>query len=168
VLYRFSNDSPASRIEEVIDFTLGPRMWISDEAYPDLSEWGQKLHEDLKVSSKRAFVAFDADRVIGTIIYREHEETSNTLELRRITIHRSHEGRYVSDFLLRNVEFIAQSEFGADNVVVDSKTSAFGMIHFLLRSGYKITDKLDLYGLGGGEDFIYRKKLMLPRHEPNM
>jgi hypothetical protein len=159
VRYSFSNDYPLSRVDEVIDFTLGPRMWISDSAYPDLASWGQKLHDELKISRKRALIAFEHNKIIGSIIYRQHEAMPQTLELRRITIHRSHVGRYVSDFMLRNVELTAQEEFGASRVLVDSKTDAFGMIHFLLRNGYRITDKTDLYKLGGGEDFVYRKHL---------
>jgi ribosomal protein S18 acetylase RimI-like enzyme len=162
VRYRFSNDFPLSRIDEVINFTLGPRLWTSDAGYPDLALWGQRLHRELGQSRKRALVAFEHDKIIGSIIYREHETKPGTLEIRRITIHPSHEGRYVSDFLLRNVELSSQEDFQARNVIVDSKTNAFGMIHFLIRNGYRITGLKDLYGLGGGDDFMFQKYL---RHD---
>jgi len=155
----FTNNFPLSRVDEVIDFTLGPRLWISDKGYPDLAQWGQRLYHDLKHSHKQALIALDHNQVVGSIVYRRHAQDSTALEIRRITVHPSQQGRYVSDFLLRNTEIQAQQDFGASHVTVDSKTDAFGMIHFLIRNGYKITDKVDLYGLGAGDDFIYKKKL---------
>jgi ribosomal protein S18 acetylase RimI-like enzyme len=160
--YHFTNELTASSVDEVVEFTLGPRLWISDAGYPDLTEWGQKLYGDLHHGRKQALVAFDHQRPAGSIIYRRSAEDRHTLEIRRITVHPSHEGRYVSDFLLRNAELQAQAEFQATEVLVDSKTNAFGMIHFLLRNGYKITDQLDLYGLGAGDDFLYHKRLAAP------
>jgi|ERR1700683_55084 len=157
--YHFTNELAASHLDELIEFTLGPRLWISDSGYPDLAEWGQRLHGDLREGRKQALVAYDHQRPIGSIVYRQSEAAPRTLEIRRITVHPSHEGRYVSDFLLRNTELQAQAEFGATQVRVDSKTSAFGMIHFLLRNGYRITGQSDLYGLGAGDDFIYNKSL---------
>lgn len=157
--YRFTNNLSPVKLDEVVEYTLGPRLWIPTSDYPDQAEWATKAHRELKQESKRVIVALHNRTVIDSIIYQEHKTEPNTLEVKRITVRPDQQGRYVASFLLRQAEIQGAADFNTASVMIDAKVRNDGIRQFLLRHKYTIVDKLDLYGLGAGDDYLYRKEL---------
>lgn len=157
--FRFTNEIPASQVDHVVDFALGPRLWVPDGNYPDELDWAEKAHTEIKGEVKRPMVVFDSRELVGNIIYQRDKVDPTALEIKRISVMPSARGRGVAGFLLRQAEIEGQREFGTTVARGDAKVSNVPMRKFLLTQGYRIIGKADLYGLGAGEDYIYEKPL---------
>ncbi len=153
----FTSDGIDRRADEVIDYLRGPRLWIPRSDYPDFNEWSVRAHAQLKTEEKRAFVALHRGEVIGAIIYQRHKSQPDALEVKNITVRPDMRGRHVASFLLRNVEVEGAIELGLTHALVDAKVSNLAIRSFLFGQKYRIQGTEDLYGLGSGQDVIYRK-----------
>jgi len=159
--YRFTTEFSPSRIDEIINYLLGPRLWIPRIDYPDFDDWAQKAHTEIKNETKRAMIALSYNELIGVIIYQRHKKLTDVLEFKNLTVRPDQRGRYIASFLLRNSEIEGQKDFSASSVLCDAKASNLGIRLFLLRHRYQIADQTDLYHLKAGTDIIYQKKLPL-------
>ena len=157
--FRFTNEFAPSKIDEIVGFLMGPRLWIPHADYPDFLDWAQKVHEQLKAEAKRAIVALEHGQVVGAAVYQRHKTDADALELKNLTVRPDKRGRYLASFLVRNMEIEGAAEFKSVRVVCDAKAGNFGIRMFLERQRYRVIGRQDLYGIGGGQDLIFRKEL---------
>jgi ribosomal protein S18 acetylase RimI-like enzyme len=157
--FLFTSDGMDRRADEILNYLRGPRLWIPHEDYPDFDGWLQKVHSQLKDETKRALVALSRGNVIGAVIYQRHMAEPTALEIKNITVRPDMRGRHIASFLVRNVEVEGAREFGVRSVLVDAKVGNLEIRTFLFGEGYRIQTIEDLYGLGAGEDVLYRKSL---------
>ena len=157
--FRFTNDYPVSRLDEAVSFLVGPRLWIPQNDYPDFLDWAQKIHGELKRDVKRAIIALSRNNIIGVVIYQRHKKDKTTLEIKNLTVRPDARGRYITSFLLKNAEGEGARAFYNKLITCDAKARNLEIMHFLLRHHYKIAGRNDLYGLGSGEDLVYKKRL---------
>lgn len=68
--FLFTNDSHPSRTDEIIEYLMGPRLWIPSTDYPDAINWLQRSHGEINAGTKRAMVAYHERRVAGVVIYQ--------------------------------------------------------------------------------------------------
>ncbi|MFZ2664566.1 MAG: GNAT family N-acetyltransferase [Patescibacteria group bacterium] len=157
--FKFTNEYPASKIDEIVSFILGPRLWIPNTDYPDFLEWADKSHKELSKESKRALIALSYGNVVGVCVYQKHKRFKDTLEIKNLTVRPDLRGRYLASFLLRNTEIEGFREFKSNCILCDAKANNFEVKFFLLKHKYLMAGSEDLYRLGSGEDVIYKKKL---------
>jgi ribosomal protein S18 acetylase RimI-like enzyme len=156
----FTNEYPVGRIDEIVSFLLGPRLWIPKTDYPDFLDWAQRVHGELKKESKRALVALAHGTVVGAAIYQRHKKQTDTLEIKNLTVRPDVRGRYIASFLMRNAEIEGAREFGAHTALCDAKADNLSVQHFLLKHHYRIVGRHDLYQLHSGRDCVYQKQLL--------
>ena len=157
--YLFTTEYPQSKLDEIVGYLLGPRLWVPSTDYPDFYDWAQKAHEELRRDLKRALVGFSHGEIAGVIIYQRHKQNASLLEMKNLTVRPDHQGRYIASFLLRNAEVEGAREFRSRAVVCDAKASNAGIHSFLLRHHYRPSGCDDIYRLGGGRDVLYRKAI---------
>ena len=157
--FRFTNDYPVSKLEEIVSYLLGPRLWIPQTDYPDFLDWAGKTYAELKKENKRAIIALSGKEIVGAAIYQRHKKYSEALEIKNITVRPDVRGRYVANFLMRNTEVEGAQEFNSNYAICDAKAKNFSVRYFLLKNRYLPMANEDLYGLGAGKDIVYRKKL---------
>jgi ribosomal protein S18 acetylase RimI-like enzyme len=161
VQYLFSNEYSPSRVDEIVAYLAGPRLWIPQAQYPDYDDWLQKVHRELKSEQKRALIAFAQGIVCGAIIYQRHKSRQDILELKNITVRPEEQGRLIASFLMRNTEIEGARDFpGVTSAVCDAKRDNVAIGAFLRRNRYQPVGTADLYGLGGGADVLFRKPLV--------
>lgn len=158
--FRFINEFPASRTDEIAEYLTGPRLWIPRTDYPDVLDWAQKVHTELKAEIKRAMVAYQGGEIVGVTVYQRDKRNPKALEIKNLTVRPDVRGRHVASFLLRNAEIEGAAEFRTEIAICDAKATNIAIKFFLLRQHYQIVDQTDLYGLGAGEDLIFRKSLL--------
>lgn len=157
--FRFTNEYPLSRLDEIVAYLLGPRLWIPQTDYPDFEKWAEKTHKEIKGGTKRAIIALSQNQIVGAAIYQRHKQFTESLELKNLTVRPDQCGRYIASFLIRNTEVEGSREFGITSVLCDTKANNFGMRFFLLKHHYRVVVEADLYHLGAGNDVIYRKAI---------
>ena len=155
----FTSDRTVRMADEIVDYLLGPRLWIPKADYPDFGDWVQKVWAQLKREEKRALVGISAGRIIGAVVYQRHRELPGALEVKNLTVRPDLQGRHVASFMLRNAEVEGVRDFGVSEVLVDAKARNAAIRAFLCRNGYSVAGMLDLYGLRAGEDLLFRKSL---------
>ena len=156
----FTNEGIDSRADEVCAFLSGPRLGIPVTDYPDYQRWLEKVHHQLKTEDKRALVCLRSGNVIGVALYQLHKDVMGTLEIKNISVRPDARGRFIANFFLRNVEIEGQVDYGLlQQVIVDIKAANLQMLRLLGRHQYSEIGRVDLYGLGAGEDIILRKPL---------
>ena len=84
--FKFTNNYPISRLDEIVSYLLGPRLWIPNTDYPDFLDWAQKVHGELKKDVKRALIALSENNVVGVAIYQRHKKYKDTLEIKNLTV----------------------------------------------------------------------------------
>ncbi len=160
--YLFTNEYPLSKLDEIVAYLLGPRLWIPRTDYPDFGDWSQKAHEDLKKERKRALVALSGANIVGAAIYQRHKTDHDALEIKNLTVRPDERGRYIASFLMRNAEIEGRRDFKVRRVLCDAKRTNAGIRWFLLKHRYVIAGAADLYRLGSGDDIVYQKDLPSP------
>jgi GNAT superfamily N-acetyltransferase len=157
--YRFTNEYPTSKIDEIVHYLAGPRLWIPQQDYPDFSDWAQKVHTELTTTQKRALIALSGNDVVGVTIYQQHKQRPDTLEIKNLTVRPDARGRHIASFLLRNAELEGMRDFHTTNSICDAKIHNHAIMYFLLKHHYTILGRHDLYGLRAGTDVVYTKQL---------
>ena len=155
--FNFTNEYAVSKLDEIVTYLLGPRLWMPQTDYPDFLDWAQKTHKELKAEAKRAMLAIENKEIIGVTIYQRHKNFQDFLEIKNLTVRPNKRGRYVASFLLRNSEIEGSTEFGVNHVICDAKARNHLIHFFLSNNGYRISGKTDLYGKNSGDDLIYKK-----------
>lgn len=155
----FTNEYPASCLDEIVGYLLGPRLWIPRIQYPDFDEWLHKSFIELKNEQKRAMVALSGNDIAGVALYQRHKKDPRALEIKNLTVRPDMRGRYIASFLLRNVEIEGARDFNSSHIVCDAKADNLPIQTFLVRHRYEALKREDLYQKGAGHDIIYKKKL---------
>ena len=157
--FTFTNEYPASRVDEIVSYLVGPRLWVPSSDYPDFLDWAERSHRALVQGSKRAVIALTSGDVAGVIIYQRHKQHRDALELKNLTVRPDLHGRHIASFLLRNAEIEGAREFNSRLVVCDAKAKNFAICRFLLSHHYTIAARRDLYTLDSGVDLVYHKPM---------
>lgn len=160
--FRFTNESPLFRTDEIVNYLTGERLWIPKTDYPDVVDWCQKVYSELRSGTKRAMVAYYGREIAGVTIYQQYRSDPNYLEIKNLTVRPDMRGRHVASFLLRNTEVEGANEFGVEKVVCDAKVTNRSIFAFLMSEHYQVVDRTDLYGLNTGDDAIFKKQLVPP------
>jgi len=155
----FTNEYKASRLDEIVTYLIGPRLWIPQTDYPDFLGWADRAHGELRTESKRAMLAFSHGDIVGVTIYQRHKKYRDALEIKNLTVRPDMRGRYIASFLLRNTEREGAKDFSSKYVLCDSKADNYAVRAFLFQQKYSILGKHDLYSYKSGEDLVYRKNL---------
>jgi ribosomal protein S18 acetylase RimI-like enzyme len=156
--FRFTNEYPAARLDEIVHYLLGPRLWIAATSYPDFADWAARAHADLHAERKRALLALAYSDIVGVVVYQQHKQFDDALEIKNLTVRPDQRGRYLASFLVRNTEIEGIREFAVERVVCDAKADNVPIRRFLLQQHYTVVDRADLYRKGAGEDLVYEKK----------
>jgi ribosomal protein S18 acetylase RimI-like enzyme len=158
----FTNEFPRSRVDELLEYLRGPRLYLMAMDYPDHESWLHKAYGELLGGKKRAIIALNQGRIVGATIYQRHKQHPHLIELKNFTVRPDHGGRYIGSFLLRNTEIEGRRDFaGITAITMDAKASNRDFRRFVTSShGYKVIDVQDLYGQGAGEDLIFQKVLV--------
>ncbi len=159
MIFQFTNEYPVSRLDEIISYLMGPRLWIPHGDYPDFLDWADRVHKELKKNSKRAMIAFQNNEIVGVTIYQRHKSYPDSLEIKNLTVRPDRRGRHIASFLLRNSEIEGAKDFKSVRILCDAKVKNFAIKSFLLRNNYQILAKDNLYGKNGGDDLIYTKSV---------
>ena len=155
--FTFTNEYPLSRLDEIVNYLLGPRLWVPQTDYPDFLDWVDKVHRELKKDNKRAMIAFQNKEIVGVTIYQRHKLHADALEIKNLTVRPDKRGRYIASFLLRNSEIEGAKDFGSTRILCDAKAKNFSVKSFILKNRYQIVGKENLYHKGGGEDLVFTK-----------
>lgn len=155
----FTSDRTVRMADEIVDYLLGPRLWIPQGDYPDYGDWVQRVWAQLRSEEKRALIAVCRRRVVGAVVYQPHRALPGVLEVKNLTVRPDLQGRHVASFLLRNAEVEGVRDFGSREVTLDAKVRNAAIRAFLLRNGYSVSGVHDLYGLRAGDDVVFRKGL---------
>lgn len=158
--FKFTNDYPVTKLEEIVSFLLGPRLWIPKGDYPDFLDWADRTYKELEKEQKRVMLALHYSNVVGVAVYQKHKKISDALEIKNLTVRPDMRGRYIASFLMRNTEVEGRKEFHSRCVLCDAKSRNLEVKYFLFRHKYRVIRNDDLYKLGAGEDTIYRKSLI--------
>lgn len=158
--FRFTTEYPASRLDEIVSYLMGPRLWIPQNDYPDFLDWAERTHKELKRENKRAMLALAGKEIAGITVYQRHKKDADALEIKNITVRPDVRGRFIASFLLRNTEIEGAQDFGSNSVVCDAKEKNLSIRSFLIKNRYLPSASQDLYELGSGKDIIYRKQLI--------
>lgn len=161
--FRFTSESPDFRIDEIVNYLTGPRLWVPNNDYPNIIDWAQKVYIQLKSGSKRSMVAYYGQEIVGVTIYQKHKQDLDALEIKNITIRPDMRGRHVASFLLKNTEIEGAKEYGSKFATCDAKVKNINILYFLKSEHYEVVRQTDLYNLGTGKDAIFRKSL-IPLH----
>lgn len=159
--FHFTNEYPAARLDEIVHYLLGPRLWIAAASYPDFADWAQRAHVELGSERKRALLACSGTDIVGVVVYQRHKQRADALEIKNLTVRPDQRGRYLASFLVRNAEIEGVREFPVACVVCDAKADNAPIRKFLLRQRYAVVGRADLYDKGAGDDLIYEKRLEL-------
>ena len=154
--YKFTTNI-LNRTDELINYLLGPRLWIPKVDYPDFDNWINKVYLQLKSEEKRAIVCISSGAIVGAIVYQHHRSVEDALEIKNITVRPDQQGHYIASFLMRNAEFEGTQDFKTKKILVDSKSRNMEIRSFLFKNGYTPLCVIDLYDLGSGDDMIYAK-----------
>lgn len=160
MVFQFTNEYAISRLDEIVNYLMGPRLWIPQGDYPDFLDWADKVHRELKTESKRAMVALENNDIVGVTVYQRHKLHSDALEIKNLTVRPDRRGRYIASFLLRNSEIEGAKDFKSNRVLCDAKAQNWPIRHFLLKNKYRIISKENLYCKGGGDDLVYIKPVL--------
>ena len=159
----FSNDHDKRQVGDVMSVLARPRLWIpTNNDYPRHSAWLEKSEAEITTGQRRAMLGYVGKIPVGAIVYRQHAQREKTVEIRNISIDPSVHRQLFGSFMLRQVETDAsQNDYvGANMFSVDTKVTNTGMLDFLERQGYTVTDVIDIYNDGTGEDAILTKSLI--------
>lgn len=159
MVFQFTNEYAVSRLDEIVSYLMGPRLWIPHGDYPDFLDWADRVHKDLKKENKRAMIAFQNNEMVGVTIYQRHKTYADALEIKNLTVRPDKRGRYIASFLLRNSEIEGAKDFGSTRILCDAKAKNFAIKSFLMKNHYQVLAKDDLYRKNGGEDLIYMKQI---------
>lgn len=156
----FTNEFKISKLDEIIQYLAGPRLWIPQRDYPDYYDWLDKVYRQVKKEKKRAVIALSRNEVVGVVIYQKHLKIKQCLEIKNLTVRPNVRGRYVASFLMRNAEFLGEREYKCKKVICDTKAHNFAIRSFLLRHSYLPQGFSDLYKLKSGRDIVFTKSLV--------
>lgn len=163
VHFTFTNDYAPARLDEIVEYLLGPRLWIPQTDYPDFFDWADRAHRELKREAKRAMLALSGKEIVGITIYQRHKRYRDALEIKNLTVRPDQRGRHIASFLIRNTEIEGGKEFGVSYVLCDAKANNFAVRNFLLKHRYQPLERTDLYNISAGDDLVYRKNLLLQK-----
>ena len=159
MLIVFTSEETVRRVDQLLDYLRGPRLWIPSVDYPDFDGWLVRAYTQLKTEAKRALIALSGQAIVGAVLYQRHRLEVDAVEIKNITVRPDQRGRYVASFLLRNAEVEGAADFAARRALVDSKRRNIAMCRHLERNGYQVRSVLDLYGLGAGDDVLFEKPI---------
>lgn len=145
--------------DQVADYLRGPRLWIPRTEYPDFEAWLERAHAQLKSEEKRALLAIARGEIVGAVIYQRHRRDPGLLEIKNVSVRPDARGRHVASFLLRNAEVEGVADFGCSRAVADTKASNLSVRSYLVRNGYSLAAREDLYRLSSGDDAVYHKSI---------
>ena len=148
------------RAGQLIDFLLGPRLWVPDQTYPDYFDWIQRIEPELNGGCKRHMACVWNGELAGVVVWQRHKTETSWLEIKNITVRPLVSGRMVGSFLLRQAEIEGALEFGSVQSVCDAKTSARDVLGFLVACHYRPQLTTDLYGHGRGPDVVLTRTLL--------
>ncbi len=161
---RFTSQFPRSRLDEIVDTIIRPRLWVPQPtlAYPDIEDWAQKVHAELLKEIKMAIIGLGAfNEIVGLVIFQHHKEIRDALEIKHLNVAPNMRQRYVASFLLRNAEVEGMRFFSqVTKVICDAKKDNFPVYKFLVKHHYIVVQKTQLYKYGE-EDMVFEKLLNL-------
>ena len=160
--FRFTNEFPLARLDEMISFMAGPRLWVPRSDYPDFLSWADKTYREIRRETKRAMIALMGRELVGLTVYQAHRKMPDALEIKNLTVRPDARGRHIASFLMRNTELEGAREYGASSVVCDAKSDNLPVRYFLTRCGYRAVGRQDLYHLGSGDDTVFTKPVFQP------
>lgn len=147
----------------LLDFLLGPRLWVPGGAYPDYLDWLARIEPELQRGDKRHLGCVWNGELAGVVVWQRHKQQPAWLEIKNLTVRPENSGRLVGSFLLRQAEVAGTQTFGSVAAVCDAKQSARGVLSFLARQQYRAQAVQDLYGIGSGADVVMSKPLPADR-----
>ncbi|KKG72993.1 GNAT family N-acetyltransferase [Methanosarcina mazei] len=125
-----------------LDTLLVPHL---SKKYPNFEEWLEKVKGEIKQGTRIAFGEWTYGILISTIILKP--TVSNTVELKSLFVDPELHGiGYGSKIYGVAEEQCVKMHF--KKIIVDAFCEDDGVIHFLIKHGYTIYGKEDLYGVG--------------------
>lgn len=154
--YHITTEETIKRVDEIVDYLRGPRLWIPQTDYPNYDGWLNKIHDQLKHESKRALITVVNKLIVGVIVYQRHNSYPDTLEIKNLSISPTHQGRYLASCMLRNAELEGQRDFSTNSVHIDAKSNNIPIKQFLVKHKYTPLFATDLYGSKTNDVVFYK------------
>jgi len=144
--FRFSFRTVESSIERTL---LEPflRAQALDYKNPDYQDWVSKTMAELRQGTRFGVIAMSDGRIVGNLVYKEHDSLPGTVELRNMRIHPQVQGRSFASFLIAQAETHARNN-GLQYVLGDVRADRTDVLDLFLRKlGYSVLEKgVSLYG----------------------
>ncbi|MCX9024999.1 MAG: GNAT family N-acetyltransferase [Candidatus Methanoperedens sp.] len=125
-----------------LDNLLVPHL---SSQYPNFEQWLEKAKEDIYKGNRFAYGEWISDSLISTVILKP--TISNTVELKSLFV----DPKFRNTGHSSNLYEIAERQcikMGFKKIIVDAFSEDDDVIIFLIRHGYKIYGREDLYGVG--------------------
>ena len=106
-----------------------------DLGYPDYDAWVQRTEAELFDGSKQVVMAFSDSHLVGDIIYQDHKELPQMLEVKNLRVHPYFRIRSFGGFMLRQSE-VEASRRSYQGVIVDTRPEQTDVVQFLSKQGY--------------------------------
>jgi len=111
--------------------------------YPNYLKWVDKAMTEFEDGYKQAILAFYEKVIVGNLLFQQHKENVNLLELKNMRIHPKVQRRYFGQFMIRQVE--AENRGGFSGIICDIHSNRKDLFWMLLACGYKPLCDAPLY-----------------------
>lgn len=130
--------SSQEEIEEVYTFIKNAPF-----DYPNYNEWAERCKAELSSGYKKAFIFKVNGTIVANLVFQEHKNCPEMLELKNGRVEAEHQGRGIFTLLYKAVEQYAQ-ENGFKKIICDTHSENVAKI--MEHLGFKAECKKALYG----------------------
>ena len=158
--FQFTNLQSRKELSQVIDF-----LHKQDLDYPNYDDWVQRTESELDKGYKDVILAFSEGKIVGDLVYQQHKENLEFLELKNLRIHPRVRDRYFARFMLKQVE-VENQNYGA--MIIDAPSELSGVITFMKSCGFTSILSKPLYDDGAPDIVMIKpikksKRIIIPR-----
>ena len=117
-------------------------MLLNPEFYPEkiYKPWiDEKCVPRIESNIYKTIISFSENKVIGNLVWRYLD--NNQIEIKNLRVKKSNRGRDIGHFMLTQME----KDNPKCSIITDVTINNLSMINFLIRNGYEITSKENIY-----------------------
>jgi hypothetical protein len=113
----------------------------NNPGYPNYYPWTEKTRGEINSGTKYGYALYYYGSIAGDIIFQQHKQIKEIIELKNVRIHSKLKGRKCATFMVGQVEF----EMPWKAIITDVKLIQTDMINFLISQGYSPIAQTFLY-----------------------
>lgn len=147
--FAFHSVQSSKEIRRTVDF-----LAKQDLGYPNYDNWVQRTESELFSGYKRAGLAYSNGILVGDVVWQPHKQFPRVREMKNLRISPQARGRYLGQFLLRQVEVEDKSEF--DALIGDARETQEDLIRMMQDMDYRVLGKIHLYDEGRRDVILFK------------